>query len=347
MEQYDKHTLLVDGNAIGYAWQQATKLNAGGMETQAAFGILRTMRDLRIAYPKFTLLTLWDGRAQWRYDLYPEYKGNRHSSPEKIAMKEAYAKQKPYIEQLLRHLGIRQLTAYTHEADDMAGHFVRMLSADPRHRVGVITGDQDWLQFVRKNVFWRDMRDDSRIVTAKNFYDFTGCKTPLEFLERKCLTGDSSDTISGVGGMGKDKGAPELIAKFGSVREFWRQCDAGIYVPTTKAEKSLWKGECPFTKDEWVAQHVPDASADAKTQAKALKKHTDAWPGQGRALFRRNFQLMQLLKVQPPKKEDIKLDKGAFDKQAFRDLCDELAFRSITTNLDEFTNHFKPQGITQ
>jgi DNA polymerase-1 len=301
--QYDKFTLLIDANAIGYTWQQATRLTTGSMETQAIFGMLKTMRELRLAYPHYTPLILWDGRAEWRYKLYPDYKGNRTSSPEKIAMKKAYATQRPYIERALCHLGVRQLTAYTHEADDMAGHFVRKLSADPTHRVGVITGDQDWLQFVRKNVFWRDMRDDARHVMASNFYQYTGCKTPLQFLERKCLTGDDSDCIKGVGGIGA-KGAPEFIAQFGSVREFWRQCDAGVFVPKYKAHQSLWKGE-------------------------------------GRENFRRNFQLMQLLKVEPPRREDIKVDAGRFDKDAFGELCEELSFISILKNLDEFTDTFK------
>ncbi|UUZ78552.1 hypothetical protein LP414_27230 [Polaromonas sp. P1(28)-13] len=273
--------------------------------------------------------------AQWRFDLYPGYKGNRNSDAAKVAMKESYAKQKPFIEAGLRHLGVRQLTAKWHEADDLAGIFVRKLAADPTHRVGVITGDQDWLQFVKPNVFWRDMRDDSRIVTAKNFYDFTGCKSTMEFLERKCLTGDNSDTISGVGGIG-EKGAPEFIAEFGSVREFWRRCDAGEFVPKAVAHKRLWKGDSELDKDQWIAAFTGES-----TDHVAMKAHILAWPGQGRRLFRRNFQLMQLLKVAPPKKEDIKLDAGKHDKEAFAKVCEELSFISILRNLDEFTNLFK------
>jgi 5'-3' exonuclease len=337
---YDKFTLLVDGNALGYAWQQATKLTSGSQPTQAAYGMLIDMRTLRQDYPGATPLVLWDGRAEWRFALHPDYKSNRRSTPERVAMKEAYASQKPYIQGLLRHLGIRQITAFTHEADDLAGHFVRKLSVDPRHRIGCITGDGDWLQFVRRNVFWRDMRDGSRLVTARNFYEWTGCRTPLQFLERKCLMGDSSDVISGVGGIG-EKGAIELIATFGSVREFWRQCDSGAYKPKSKAEKSLWRGECEHDKEAWAALYAGDP-----TDAKALKKHQDAWPGQGRAIFRRNFQLMQLLKVTPPNPADIHVDKGCFDPEAFAAICEELAFASILKQLDAYLDHFKPKELS-
>lgn len=335
------NTLLIDGNSIGYAAQSATKLTSGGMETQAAYGIIKTMREMRATYRSYTPLFLWDGRAQWRFDLYPEYKSNRDSDPEKIRSKEAYAKQKPYIERMLQHLGVRQMMATTHEADDMAGYLVAKLSADPKNSVGLITGDRDWLQLIRKNVFWRDLRDDSRFITADNFYDKTGCKTPFAFLETKILQGDSSDCISGVGGIG-EKGAPEFIAEFGSVREFWRRCDAGEYVPTALAHRRLWKGVSPFTKEEWAAQQVlPSVVRTDKETAKLKKQWADSWVGQGRLIYKRNFQLMQLLRVKPPEKKDVVVIPGKFDKEAFANVCEELAFTSILRNLDEFTSFFK------
>lgn len=330
--------LLIDGNAIGYSCQAATKLTTpAGLEVQAVFGLLKTMRELRMKYYSYTPIVLWDGRAQWRYDLYPGYKGNREATIEKVEMKAAYSEQKPYIDRALRHLGVRQVLATTHEADDMAGYYVAKLAADPANEIGVITGDKDWLQFVRKNVFWRDMRDDSRIIHHNNFYEKTGCLTPLAFLETKCLQGDSSDTISGVGGIGEG-GAPEFIAEFGSVREFWRQCDAGEHVPKALAHQRLWKGRCPQTKEEWTASFTGDV-----TDSKALKKHIAAWPGQGRDIFKRNFQLMQLLKVKPPKKDDLLIDVGKYDKEAFRELCAELSFLSILRGFDEFTEIFLPK----
>lgn len=335
------HTLLIDGNSIGYASQAATKLTSGGMETQAAFGIFRTMRELRLKYPLYTPMVLWDGRAQWRYDLHPGYKGNRDNDAEKVAMKSAYAAQKPFIVAGLQHLGVRQVTDFAGEADDLGGFFVRKLSADPTHRIGLITGDQDWLQLVRQNVFWRDMRDDSKIVYASNFYEKTACRTPLEFLETKCLTGDSSDTISGVGGIGKT-GAPEFIAEFGSVREFWRRCDAGEFKPKALAHKRLWKGNSEHDKDAWLALH-PAGDPNDPAYNKSLRDHIMDWPGQGRALFKRNFQLMQLLKVKTPLKENLQVLTGKHDKEAFAKVCEELAFISILKNLDEFTNLFLPR----
>jgi 5'-3' exonuclease len=336
---YTKHTHLIDANAWGYECQQGVVLRAGKLQTQAAFGMLKRLREVRMRWPHATQLVLWDGRAQWRYDLDPDYKSNRTSTPERIAMKEAYAEIKPYIEKMLATLGVRQITAYKHEADDLGGHFVRKLSADPTHHITLFTGDQDWLQLIRANVAWRDLRDDSRYVHAGNFYEFTGCRTPMEFLERKCLIGDTSDCISPAGGFGKDKGAPELIATWGSVRKFWQACDAGTYKPKTKAEKRLWQGESEFSKEQWAEGYQGDLA-----DAKAFQKYMDTWPGQARMLFRRNFQLMQLLKVTPPLPQDLKVNVGKFDPDAFKSVCEELSFLSVTRNLDTFIQPFKPRG---
>lgn len=335
---YTKHTHLIDANAWGYECQQGTVLRSGRMQTQAVFGVIRRMRDVRTRWPQGTPLVLWDGRAQWRYDLYPAYKGNRESSPERVAMRESYAEQKPYIQRALSALGVRQITAFTHEADDLAGHFTCKLSADPEHYITLFTGDQDWLQMIRPNVCWRDLRDSTRYVHHGNFYDYTGCKTPLEFLERKCLMGDSSDTITGVGGLGEKK-AQEFIATWGSVRKFWAACDSGEHAPKLKAELSLWKGVCEYSRDQWGAKFVETGRTDPRD----FDKHMKSWPGQGRAIFKRNFQLMQLLKVDPPKPENINVIERRFDPAAFREVCEELSFGSILRSFDDFIEPFQPR----
>lgn len=339
-----KKTLIIDGNAIGYAAQGTTKLHSGGLQTQAAFGAIRTLADLKHEYPDYTFRWLWDGRADWRFALHPDYKSNRDDDPVKVAERNAYVEMRPYIARALSALGVWQMTAYTHEADDIAGYFVQKMSVDPNHQLGLITGDRDWLQLVRRNVFWRDPRDDAKYIDHHNFYDRTGCKSPFAFLETKILQGDTSDCISGVGGIGKGT-APEFIAEFGSVRNFWQLCDSGAHVPKTKAQRSLWKGTSPFSKDQWAAQlDLSSVAADDKQKAKMLKAHKDAWPGQGRLLYRRNFRLMQLMRVEAPSTKDTLIDAGSFNKDAFAQVCEELSFTSILRTLDKFTNRFQPRS---
>lgn len=292
---------IIDGNSIGHAAHRSTKLNSGDLQTQAVFGFIRSLRDMRIERPDFTPMVLWDGKAHWRFSLHPEYKSNRDNDPKKVEERKHYVAQRPYISRALEHLGVRQMTAMSHEADDMAGLLVGQL-AKPGNEVLLTTGDQDWIQLVRPGVTWRDHRDETKVVTLDNLMDKTGYPTPYAFLEGKCLQGDSSDVISGVGGIG-EKGAPEFIAEFGSVRKFWQLCEGGEFVPKKKAHLRLCSAE-------------------------------------GRMIFGRNMRLMQLLKVAKPDPKDVKVVPGKLDIDKFAELCEELAFVSILKNIENFCKPF-------
>ncbi|MFT4064375.1 hypothetical protein [Paraburkholderia sp.] len=297
------NTLLIDGNSVGHAAHRGTKLRSGDLETQAVFGTIRSIRNAIRRRPNYTPMTLWDGRAEWRFALHPLYKSNRENDAKKVAERESYTKQRPYIARALEHLGVRQVTAMTHEADDMAGYFVAELSRNPDNKIELMTGDEDWAQLVRRNVEWQDHRDDDKRITLANLMDMTGFPTPYAFLEGKCLVGDTSDVISGTGGLGETR-APEFIAEFGSVREFWRRCDSGEFVPKYKHHKNLASPE-------------------------------------GRKIFARNLKLMQLLKVVKPKKEDMRVVVGKFDQDKFAELCEELAFYSILRDVRAWTLPFR------
>lgn len=303
-------TILVDGNSVGYAEHYATKLKSGELETQAIFGFIQKARTWRTGYPTATPVVLWDGRAQWRFDLWPLYKSNRDNDPKKLKFKEAYVAQRPYIARALQHLGVRQMTAASHEADDMAGYLTAKLKVKPENRVILWTGDHDWIQLVDENVVWRDARDGTNYVTIKTLLDKTGYKTPMAFLEGKVLEGDTSDVIPGVGGLGEGT-APTFLAEWGSVHNFLKAVDAGTYTPAARKSKNA---------------KTPHPEQNLASRA-------------GRTTFLRNLKLMQLLSVKAPPPGDVKVINSKPNKDEFAKLAEELAFFSILRDLDNF---FKP-----
>lgn len=296
-----KTTIVVDANSVGYAQHYGTTLKSGDLETQAIFGSIRVAKELHQGYPGAKILWAWDGRAQWRFDMCSTYKSNRANDAKKIKIKEAYQKQRPYIAKALEHLGVRQITDASSEADDLAGYFVSKLSSDPENYVILLSGDHDWRQLVKRNVIWRDHKDIKNYVTLENFLDKTGYKTPLAFLQGKALQGDNSDVIDGIEGIGEAR-ASMLIAQFGSVTEFWKQVEKGSYVPKKAYEIRL-----------------------ATVKSKRL--------------FLRNLKLMQLMNVEKP--TDTTIVPGELDKEKFIELCEELNFNSILSNIDNYLLSFQ------
>ena len=118
-----EHILLVDGSNIMHASHNSMPLTCGDMQVQAIFGTLRSLKSLLDTTPgQKEIIVLWDGRAEFRLDLYPAYKGNRAPLDAKgIAHKEAFKRQAPFLHDALSMLGVRQMRSPLLEADDLQG----------------------------------------------------------------------------------------------------------------------------------------------------------------------------------------------------------------------------------
>lgn len=307
--------MIIDGNSIGYAAHHGTKLHVGKQQIQAVFNCIKTVRGLMRAYPRYTPLVLWDKTAHWRYDLHPLYKSNRDDTEEKVAERAAYHSQKSYLFKALALLGVKQLSAENYEADDLAGylknHFVSCGSD-----VLLVTGDQDWIQLVDEKCTWFDPIRDTT-VSNRNFAEFTGYLTTQYFVEGKALQGDGSDTIPGVGGIGK-KGAPDFVHFYGGVETFLTLADED------KLPKKLPKVVSRFANNE-----IPPPS----------KKYGELLPV--RDAYYRNMKLMDLRNVARPPSGDMNMVNSKLNIPKFEELCGELAFHSILNNIDSWLEPFK------
>jgi 5'-3' exonuclease len=307
-----KHILLVDGNSIAHANHNGTKLTVGGFQVQAIFGVLKSLRALMQRTPGHKeLLVLWDGKAQFRLDLYPAYKGNRAPmDAEQEAHQLARKKQMPFLEKALSMLGVRQLRSPLLEADDLAGHLIPLFEAKG-HQVTMVSGDKDWLQMVSENVTWFDPIKD-RTCTALNFLEFTAYFNTRAFVQGKALQGDGSDNINGIPFMG-DKTASEFLAKWKDVNSFFAAVDKGEYAPK-------------------------------KCGPKAKRIHPEQFLAspEGRAIFERNVKLMDWKLSRRPAPGELIAQSTVVDVPQFQQLCERLAFASI---LREFTSFLRAFNI--
>lgn len=306
-----KHVILLDGNSIAHANHNATALTVGDFQTQAIFGFLKSIRLLMSkTIGQKELIVLWDGKAQWRIDLYPAYKGNRAPMDAKQeAHRAAFKRQTPFIEKALAMLAVRQVRSPLLEADDLAGFYARLLSAKGT-KVTLVSGDKDWLSLVDENTSWFDPIRD-RSVTNENFLDFTGYFTTDAFVQGKALQGDNSDNIAGIPGIG-EKGAQLFLAQWKDVREFFRQVDEGTYKPKARASK---------TATSLHPEQVLSSPA-------------------GRAIFERNVKLMDLRLSRTPAAGEVIVTKGVKNPDGFLHLCERLAFMSILRERHDFLRQF-------
>lgn len=305
-----RHYLLVDGNSIAHANHNATALSVGDFQVQAIFGTLKSAQKLKETYPGAKLVWLWDGRAQWRIDLYPEYKGNRTALDAKQqAHKDAFKKQTPFIEKALEMLGIDQYRSPLLEADDLAGFFSRRFSGMGR-KVTMISGDRDWITLVDSNVTWFDPIRD-RKVSLGNLLEFTGYFSPAEYVQGKALQGDTSDNIKGIPKMG-EKGAAKFLAEWRDVGKFFAAVDKGVYTPKTRKDKD----------------------------ANSLHPEEFLASPEGREVFLRNLKLMDLVQSRRPEPGELVIRNGKPNADSFLQLCERLHFASILRNRHEFLATF-------
>lgn len=315
-----KHLLLVDGNSVGHANHNGTVLTVGGptgMQVQAIYGYLRSMRALTNRYPGADLLNLWDGKAQWRLDIFPDYKGNRESDPKKAAHRAAYKKQTPFIEKALELLGVPQARSPLLEADDLAKHIVESITASnalkapaDRTRITLVTGDHDWMQLIRELVDWYSISADNH-VTHENFFQKTGYMSTAEFVEGKCLQGDTSDNIPGIEGVG-DGTAQKFLAQWRNLDRFWAAVDDGTHTPVARKSKT----------------------------AKSLHPEQLIASPEGRAMLRMNRQLMDMRNCRKPEQGEMVIKAQPGNKEGFLTLCERLAFASILREQAMFLRSF-------
>ena len=299
------NTIIVDASNRVYAHQYGNKLTCGKFEVQAIFGFVKEIRALIVKNPGWSPLVLWDGRAQWRYDLFPEYKSGREKKaledPDSAERKQAREAQIPYIRKALSWLGIHQMYATDQEADDMAGYFNKRIT-ESGYLVRLISSDTDWSQLVGPSTQFRDPIND-KLITPVNFFEMTGYKDGYSYIQGKALIGDTSDSIDGVPKIGQ-KTAPEILMEFGSIEEFFRQVDEGIFKPKYVKHKNLASPE-------------------------------------GRAIFERNMKLMSLQDVKAPDPKNVRALKPELNKANFRALCEKLNFQSILREYDEWFAAFE------
>ncbi len=182
--------------------------NAKGVPTNATLGFTTMLQKLlRETQPDY-LVVVWDSPGpKRRVELSPDYKATRDATPEDLRA------QIPQIREIVDAYRLATREFPGEEADDVIATLARQAEAQ-QLEVLIVSGDKDLFQLVGPNVVVLDTDKDQRI-GPKEVEERFGVP-PAQMLDLRALTGDPSDNIPGVRGVGQ-KTAAKLISEFGSL----------------------------------------------------------------------------------------------------------------------------------
>jgi DNA polymerase-1 len=212
MTQEEKVLYLVDGSSyIHRAFHAVRNLsNSKGLPTNAIFGFSRMLLKLLGDMKPSHLAVVFDAKGPtFRHAIYDAYKATRPPAPEDLVV------QFPYIRAIVQGLGLATIEKEGYEADDIIGTLARQ-GEEEGYKIIVVTGDKDFRQIISPSVtLWDTMKD--KVTTYDTFTEEYGLK-PEQMIDVMGLSGDSSDNIPGVPGVG-EKTAIDLVKQFGSLEK--------------------------------------------------------------------------------------------------------------------------------
>jgi len=216
-KKFNSSLFLIDGSSYLYRAYFAIRqplTTHDGFPTKVIYGITNMLwKVLKEKDPEYVAI-VWDAKGPtFRHALYTDYKANRPAMPDDMSV------QIPHVREIVNAMGLTQLEKNGYEADDIIATLARRIT---NQTIMIVSSDKDLLQLIGPQVsMWDSMKDEVTDLDA--FRQRFGIE-PLQFLEVMTLTGDTSDNIPGVPGIGL-KTALKLIKSYGSVDNLIKHLD--------------------------------------------------------------------------------------------------------------------------
>jgi len=223
--------VLIDGHAIIHrAYHAYPPLTTSkGELVGAVYGftsILLTV--LQKLHPEYVAVAFDKKAPTFRHKKFKDYKAHRKPVDEELIG------QIPRVHQVVGTLNIPIFELDGFEADDVIGTLARQADKE----VIIVTGDADALQLVNDQV---KVYMPARGKQPEKIYDRVAVLEkyklePKQIVGLKTLSGDASDNIPGVSGVGP-KTAASLLKKYNTVEEIYKHLDELPVVLREKLKK--------------------------------------------------------------------------------------------------------------
>jgi len=231
----EKRLIIIDSSSLLFrAFHALPPLsNKDGQLTNGVYGFLlilfKAIKDLQANY----IVACFDTKKPtFRHEKFDEYKAGRAPTPQGIIS------QFPILKEVLGALGIPLFEKEGFEADDLIATIAKKYAGDAE--VFIVSGDLDNLQLVDEQI---KVYTPGKSIKETILYDKDKVierfgVTPDQMNDFKALTGDNSDNVPGVPGIGKTTAA-DLIQRFGSIKNLYDEISTDTAVLKPKVKEAL------------------------------------------------------------------------------------------------------------
>lgn len=177
-----------------------------GQPVNSIYGFIAMFFKTVEKFKGYSFIAALDSRTPtFRKDYFPEYKANRKEVDPDLKC------QFKHIERMLKALNVTIFSMDGFEADDI---IASIAENNPESDVVIISSDKDLTQLINERVILYDSMKEKFIGTEEVKEKFG--VYPNKMKEFLTLTGDSSDNIPGIPGVGP-KTAASLLEEYGSI----------------------------------------------------------------------------------------------------------------------------------
>ena len=205
-------------NIFSSSYHAANRKEHAGGKYESIGSFMRTLAKTLEKFRPHRLVIVLDGGKGHRHAIYPEYKGGRDEKPE------GYVEQLEILKRLLATARLPTLGLLGYEADDILASLARRWRKKEQSCV-IVSNDKDLCALVRKDLTWVYRPFPSPILADPAWVREKFGVPPWRLTDYLSLTGDSSDNIPGVPGIGP-KGAVELIETYPTLNDIFLKATA-------------------------------------------------------------------------------------------------------------------------
>jgi len=237
----------------------------GGVPTNVPFLFGNILKRLVKDYqPKYMAIVFDPPGTTFRDKLFEKYKAHRQPMPDDMRV------QLPFVRRLCEAMRLPILEEPGYEADDVIGT-VATQAAKQGFEVLIVSNDKDMMQLVGENI--RTLKTGPGgakgdvLVDEAKVQELLGVPAD-KVVDYMALLGDTIDNIPGAKGIG-EKGAAELIQKYGSVEKALEKADE---VPNKRYREALQQQREQVMMSRQLAQITRDVPMKVDLQALEIQR---------------------------------------------------------------------------